>query len=70
MTRAQIFMGPGEWIVEFALSLIAMNPSAISPELFKALSIAATLVFWYFVVKIVIAVIRRITGFDHRGPQR
>lgn len=74
MTRSQIFLGPGRWAVGFALSLLEMSPSDLAPELFKALSVATTLVFWYVVIKvlvnIVIAVLRRVTGFDRQGPQR
>jgi hypothetical protein len=70
MTRAHIFMGPGEWLVRFALSLIDLSATDLSPELFKALSVVVTLVFWFQVGKIVVAVVRRITGFDRQGPQR
>ena len=69
MTRAEVFLG-GRWAVEFALSLVAISPSGLSPELLKALSIFATLVFWIWAWKVIAAIVRRVTGFDRAGPRR
>lgn len=70
MSRSQVFMGPGEWLLVFALSLIDRSPDQLSPELFKVLSVVVTLIFWLQVAKILIAVVRRITGFEQQGPRR
>ncbi|MGE4069853.1 MAG: hypothetical protein AB7E72_01605 [Lysobacterales bacterium] len=70
MSRSEIFLGPGRWITEFLLSLTELAPDQLSPELFKALSVIATLIFWFQLWKIVAAVVRRVTGFDRQRPQR
>lgn len=66
MTRAEIFMAPGESIVRFGLSLFDLGVADIPPGLFWGLSLLATLLFWGQTTKIVVAVIRRFTGFDRQ----
>lgn len=70
MTRAEAFMAPGEWIVRFGLSLFDLGAADILPGLFWGLSLLATLLFWTQTIKIVVAIIRRFTGFDRQRTQR
>ena len=66
MSRSEIFFAPGEWLVTFALSLFDRTPQDMPPGLFWGLSLIATLGFWVQVIKIAVAVVRRITGFERQ----
>lgn len=70
MTRGQIFMAPGKWLLRFLASLVELDADKLPPDLFWALSLVLTLMVWIQVIKILISVIKRVTGFDRQGPQR
>ena len=69
MSRAEVFMAPGAWMVRFGLSLFDLGAGDIPHELFWGLSVLATLLFWGQTIKIVIALIRRFAGFDRQGSR-
>lgn len=66
MSNADQFKRPGEYMADFIISLFNATPQHIDPLLYNLMVVILALFFWVQVVKIVITLIRRLTGFEHR----
>ena len=60
----------GQWASGFLLSLANIHPSDIEPKLFWIMSLVASIVVWIWIFKIAIAIIKKVTGFDHPRPRQ
>ena len=69
MTNSEIFMIVGQWLTDFLLSLANVKSSDIEPKLHWILSFIGAIVIWLQLLKIIIAIIRKATGFETRPHQ-
>jgi len=68
MSNSEIFISPGNWGMNFLLSVFGSNASSLDPGLYSLGTIFIALFAWLWIIKILIAIIKRVTGFDsHRG---
>ena len=66
MTHAELFKRPGEYAARFVLSLFDTTPSQMDSVMFNLLVVVLALFFWVQVVRVVMTLIRRATGFERR----
>jgi len=66
MTRSQVFFAPGRWLIDFGLSLLNLSTLDVETGLYWLMSLIAACVFWAYVIKIVVAIIKKAFGFDQR----
>jgi hypothetical protein len=62
MSTQQIFLYPGNVVYEFLLSLFGVYSVSYGIDLFSQIIIA--IVFWVNIFRILVAIIRRLTGFE------
>ena len=70
MENHELFMIVGQWLASFLLSLANIHPNDIDPKLFWIMSLIASIVVWIWVLKIAIAILKKVTGFDHPTPRQ
>lgn len=66
MSNADIFKQPGDVIAGFIVSLFETTPEQIDPVFYNVFVIIMALFFWVQVAKVLVSLIRRLTGFERR----
>ena len=64
MINAEVFFYPGELGTAFLLSLFGASPASLDPSIAWWVSLFLALIFWVWAIKIMIAIVKKLFGFE------
>ena len=67
MNKAEVFILPGEIVARLLLEIFGSSEAAIRPEFFTLLAFVLALFIWSIALRFVLAVLKKIFGFDQGG---
>lgn len=69
MSRAEVFLLPGELAARLFLEIFGSSEAGIRPEFFTLLAFVLAMFAWGIALRVVLAILKKIFGFD-QGTRR